>query len=488
MSMKINLLRMKEYGEVTEIKQDIANISGLSNCMNGQLVNFEGGSRGVIVGFDAEAIMVLVISGDVKVKPGDKVFATIDSFTVGVGPGFVGRTINGLGQPIDGGPRINILKQYPIFNNAPSVLDRVPLDEALETGIKILDITNPIGKGQRQLILGDRVTGKTTIGTDTILNQQGKGVICIYCCIGKAETSLSKVVEIFASRPGVLDYTIIVSATASSSVGQQYLAPYIASSIGEYFVREEHRDVFVVFDDLTKHAWVYRQMSLLLGRSPGRDAYPGDIFYIHSQLVERAGRLKPELGNGSMTFFPVVETVQGDLTSYISTNLISMTDGQLFVSTPLFSEGFKPAIDIGLSVSRIGSKVQWPAMRKLAGILRLEYIQYKELEKLTRIKAGVSEIVEKRLRKGRVVSEILKQDNERPVPMEDQIMVLYALSVGAMDQLMPDQVRDYQRGLIAQIRAKRPDAVQELVHKKDLTPMVKEGFDEQVAAYGQGRV
>jgi len=483
MAMKINLLRMKEYGEVTEIKQDIATISGLANCMNGQQVSFDGGTRGVIVGFDQNATLALIISAEEKVKPGDKVFATIDSFTVGVGPEFLGRTINGLGQPVDGGAPIKIAAQYPIFNQAPAVLDRLPLDEALETGVKILDITNPIGKGQRQLILGDRVTGKTTIVTDTILNQRGKGVVCIYCCIGKAEASLAKVVELLTERQ-VMDYTIIVSATASSSVGQQYLAPYVAASIGDYFVREQGRDVFVAFDDLTKHAWTYRQMSLLLGRSPGRDAYPGDIFYLHSQLVERAGKLKPELGGGSMTFFPIVETVQGDLTSYISTNLISMTDGQLYISSPLFAEGFKPAIDIGLSVSRIGSKVQWPAMRKLAGILRLEYIQYKELEKLTRIKAGNSEVVEKRLRKGRVVTEILKQVNNAPVPMEEQIIILYALSKGFVDGLMPDQVQAFHQGLIQHIRTNRPDVVQELVTTKDLTPKVKEGLDEQLASYG----
>jgi len=367
------------------------------------------------------------------------------------------------------------------------VLERTPLKESLETGVKILDMMNPVGKGQRQLILGDRVTGKTTIATDTILNQKGKGVICIYCCIGKAEASLNKVMELFRER-GVMDYGIVVAATAASTVGQQYLAPYVAASLGEYFMNEKGRDVFVVFDDLTKHAWVYRQMSLLLERSPGRDAYPGDIFYLHSQLVERAGKLRPERGSGSMTFFPIVETVQGDVTGYIPTNIISMTDGQLYVSTPLFTEGFKPAIDIGLSVSRIGSKVQWPAMRKLAGILRLEYIQYKELEKLTRIKAGVSEAVEKRLRKGKVVASILKQDKNAPVPIVEQIIVLFALANGYMDSLHPDQVGAYQAGVMAQIRQNKPELIEALIEKKDLTEEIKEGLDEQLTAYGRSAV
>jgi F-type H+-transporting ATPase subunit alpha len=487
MALKITPLQMKEYGVVAEIKQDIAHITGLTNCMNGQLVHFENGSQGVIVGFDGDYELAMIVKEGAKIKPGDRLFSTIETCTVPVGENFLGRVVNGLGETNDGGPPIKTDKRYPIFGQAPAVLERTPLKESLETGVKILDMMNPVGKGQRQLILGDRVTGKTTIATDTILNQKGKNVICIYCCIGKAEASLNRVLELFKERD-VMSYAIVVAATASSSVGQQYLAPYVASSIGEYFMNEKGRDVFVVFDDLTKHAWVYRQMSLLLERSPGRDAYPGDIFYLHSQLVERACKLRPERGSGSMTFFPIVETVQGDVTGYIPTNIISMTDGQLYVSTPLFSEGFKPAIDIGLSVSRIGSKVQWPAMRKLAGILRLEYIQFKELERLTRIKAGVSEAVEQRLRKGRVVAEILKQEKDAPVPVEEQIIVLFALVNGFMDHLMPDQVNAYQRGLRVKISRDKPELVRELIDRKDLTDGIKEGLNEQLTAYGRGPV
>ncbi|MEI8138524.1 MAG: F0F1 ATP synthase subunit alpha [bacterium] len=485
-SFKISPLQMKEYGVVSEIKQGIAHVTGLTNCMNGQLVHFDGGSQGTIVGFDNGYELVMIVKEGAKLKPGDKLFSTIESCTVPVGDQFLGRMVNGLGEPIDGLGPIKADRRQPIFNQSPSVLERTPLKESLETGVKILDMMNPVGKGQRQLILGDRVTGKTTIATDTILNQRGKGVICIYCCIGKAEASLNKVLDLFREN-GVMEYGLIVSATAASAVGQQYLAPYVAASLGEYFM-EKGRDVFVVFDDLTKHAWVYRQMSLLLERSPGRDAYPGDIFYLHSQLVERAGKLRPERGSGSMTFFPIVETVQGDVTGYIPTNIISMTDGQIYVSTPLFTEGFKPAIDIGLSVSRIGSKVQWPAMRKLAGILRLEYIQYKELEKLTRIKAGVSAAVEKRLQKGKVVAEILKQDKNAPVPIEHQVIILYALANGFMENLKPDQVGAYQAGVLAKIKAERPDLIQDLIHKKDLTEQIKEGIHEQLTAYGDGAI
>jgi F-type H+-transporting ATPase subunit alpha len=482
---KITPLSIKEYGVVAEVKQDIAHISGISNCMNGQIVHFDGGSQGVVVGFDEEYELALVVKEGSKTKPGDRVHSTIESLTVPVGDGFLGRTVNGLGEFTDGRGAIRADMRYPVFGNAPAVLERTPLKDVLETGVKILDMMNPIGKGQRQLILGDRVTGKTTIATDTILNQQGKNVICIYCCIGKAESSLTRVMDLFIER-GVMSYAIVIAATASASIGQQYLAPYVAASIGEYFMYEKGRDVVVVFDDLTKHAWVYRQMSLLLERSPGRDAYPGDIFYLHSQLMERACKLRPERGGGSLTFFPVVETVQGDVTGYIPTNIISMTDGQLYVSAGLFSEGFKPAIDIGLSVSRIGNKVQWPAMKKLAGILRLEYIQYKELEKLTRIKAGVSETVERRLRKGRVVAEILKQDRNAPVPMVEQVVVLYALSTGHMDHLMPQEVDAYQKGLTARLREHAPGLIAELIERKDLTDSVKEGLNEQLRAYGRG--
>jgi F-type H+-transporting ATPase subunit alpha len=483
--VKINALRLKEHGEVIEIKQDIAHIIGLANCINGQAITVgENGTRGVVVGYDRDHVLALIIQhhGE-KTRPGERVYSTIDSFTIPVGSGFIGRTVNGLAQPVDGRNPIPADALYPIFGSAPGVLEREPLSEALETGVKIVDMMNPVGKGQRQLILGDRSTGKTAIALDAILNQRGKEVLCIYCCIGKAETSLAKVADLFAER-GVMEYTTIVAATASDPVGQQYLAPYVAASIGEYFMNEKRRDVLVVFDDLTKHAWVYRQMSLLLGRSPGRDAYPGDIFYLHSQLVERACRLGAARGGGSMTFLPIVETVQGDVTGYIPTNIISMTDGQLYVSTPLFSEGFKPAIDIGLSVSRIGNKVQWPAMRSLAGILRLEYIQYKELEKLTRIKAGVSQAVERRLKKGRVVAEILKQGNNDPVPIVDQVLVLYALTAGVMDHLEPAQVSAWQKGLAVFIRRERPELLRDLETQKKLTPEIKEALNAQLAAYG----
>jgi len=480
MAIKIDLLKLKEHGKVAEIRQDVVHVTGLTNCMYGQLVRIGNGAQGVIVGFDPHYVLVLLVNEAAPIKPGDSVITTLDEFRIPVGTQFVGRRVNALARPIDGAGPISESALYPIFGTAPAVLERIPLVEVLETGIKIIDMLKPVGKGQRMLLIGDRMTGKTMIGVDAVLNQKGKDVICIYCCIGKAEAALSKVVESF-DNGAVWDYTIIVAATASDPMGQQYLAPYVAASLGEYFMYEQGADVLVIFDDFTKHAWAYRQISLLLERAPGRDAYPGDIFYIHSQLVERACKLKPERGSGSMTHLPIVETLQGDVAGYIPSNSISMTDGQIYMNATLFGEGFKPAIDMGLSVSRIGSRVQWPAMKQMTGMLQLEFVRYKELEKLTRIKAGVSEGVGRRLKRGRVLEEILKQGQNAPVPMEEQVIVLYALQAGLLNDVEPAAVKPLLARLVQQVRLKRPDAVQELVKKHRMTDEIKEALNEQIA-------
>jgi F-type H+-transporting ATPase subunit alpha len=480
MAMKIDLLKFKEHGTVAEIRQDVVRVTGLTNCMNGQLVNIGVSAQGVIVGFDPDYVLVLLVKAGAPVKPGDRVTTTLDEFRVPVGERFIGRTVNALAVPADGGAPIKEDDQYPIFGQAPGVLERVPLAEVLQTGTKIVDMMKPVGKGQRMLIIGDRMTGKTTVGLDAILSQRGRNVTCIYCLIGKSEAALNKVREALDVGQA-WDYTIVVAATAADPMGQQYLAPYVATSMGEYFMYDRHGHVLVVFDDFTKHAWAYRQISLLLDRAPGRDAYPGDIFYLHSQLVERAGKLRPERGGGSMTHLPIVETLQGDVAGYIPSNIVSMTDGQIYFSTTLFGEGFKPAIDMGLSVSRIGNKVQWPAMRRSTGMLQLDFVRYKELEKLTRIKAGVSGDVERRLKKGRVLEELLKQDPNHPVPMEDQVIVLYALQNGFLDNIEPMDVHDRLERLVKQVHQARPDVIQELIATQKLTDAVKEGLNEQLA-------
>lgn len=483
MGINLNLLKLREYGTVAEIRQDVISVTGLSNCMNGQLVIIgDNVAKGVIVGFDPDYVLVLVVQARGGIKPGDKVTTTMDEFRIPVGENLLGRRVNALVQPIDGHGVIKEDTDYPIFGTAPTVLEREPLDEVLETGTKMIDMTLPVGRGQRMLILGDRMTGKTTVGVDAIVNQKGKDVICIYCGIGKAEVALDRVAEVFDNE-GVWDYGIMVTAGASDSMGQQYLVPYVAASIGEYFMYEKGADVLIVFDDFTKHAWAYRQISLLLERAPGRDAYPGDIFYIHSQLVERAGKMKLELGGGSTTHLPIVETLQGDFAGYIPSNIISMTDGQVFLNATLFGEGFKPAVDMGLSVSRIGSKVQWPAMKNPTGMLKIEYVRFKELEKLTRIKAGSSSDVDDRLRQGQILEEVLKQDQNVPVPMENQIMLLYALQHDLFEFARPEDVKVLTNDFIEAVREKRPEVVAALVEGRAMTEAIEEGLQDELESF-----
>ncbi len=482
MALNLNLMKLKEYGIVAEIRQDVVSVTGLSNCMNGQLVLIEDKARGVIVGFDPDYVLVLIVKAVGKVKPGDKVTTTLDAFKVSVGMSFIGRRVNALAEPIDGQGVIKEDDLYPIFNTAPTVLQREPLNEVLETGTKSVDMTLPIGKGQRMLILGDRMTGKTTIGVDAIVNQRGKDVICIYCGIGKAEAALDRVSDVFDAE-GVWDYGIMVTAGASDSMGQQYLVPYVATSIGEYFMYAKGMDVLVVFDDFTKHAWAYRQISLLLERAPGRDAYPGDIFYIHSQLVERAGKMKPELGGGTMTHLPIVETQQGDFAGYIPSNIISMTDGQIFLNSTLFGEGFKPAVDLGLSVSRIGSKVQWPAMKKPTSMLKIDYVRFRELQKLTRIKAGSSSDLDARLMKGKILEEVLKQDYNAPVPMEEQVLLLFALQNGLFEGVQAHDVHSLNARFIERLRTKRSDLVDLLIAEKRMTETLSKGLLDELNAF-----
>ena len=482
MALKLDLIKLKEHGMVAEIRQDVVNVTGLTNCMNGQLVTIGGSSKGVIVGFDPDYVLVLVVNEGNPIKPGDKVTTTLDEFKIPVGDDFIGRRVNALGHPLDNLGPIKETTTHTIFSKSPGVLERTPLDEVLQTGVKIVDMTLPIGKGQRMLIIGDRMTGKTAVALDAVINQRGKGVKCIYCMVGKSEAATNKVMETF-ERNGCWEYTMMVVAGASDPMGQQYLCPYVACSMGEYFMLEKGEDVLVVFDDFTKHAWAYRQISLLLERAPGRDAYPGDIFYIHSQLVERAGQLKPEKGGGTMTHLPIVETLQGDVAGYIPSNIISMTDGQIYFNASLFGEGFKPAIDMGLSVSRIGSKVQWHAVKKISGMLKLEFVRYKELEKLTRIKAGVSPEAEARLQQGKCLEELLKQDENAPCPMEEQVMVLYAFQNGFLKTTHPSEVKGKLAEFVKLVRQNYPEQVLTLIEGRKITDEIKEALDEQLTRF-----
>ncbi|OGX36805.1 MAG: F0F1 ATP synthase subunit alpha [Omnitrophica WOR_2 bacterium RIFCSPHIGHO2_02_FULL_52_10] len=496
-------LEIREVGKVKEVKKSIAKIVGLTQCMIGQLLEIAPNVKGIIMGFKEGEIIVFLLGRIEEVKVGLPVRSNMQPFTIPVGEEFLGRIVNALAEPLDGkgaittGPRRvakyldrskfggGAVERSPVFRPAPGVMERVPIDEALEAGNLLIDAMIPIGKGQRELIVGDRMTGKTTIATDTILNQKGKNVICIYCCIGKSYASIQKVVETLKTG-GALEYTIIVAAHAASSSGEQYLSPYTACTLGEYFM-ERGMDVFVVFDDMTKHAWAYRQLSLLLERPPGRSAYPGDIFYVHSQLMERAARYSPEFHGGSMTFFPIVDTIQGDVTGFIPSNLISMTDGQIYLNTSLFNSGIRPAIDIGLSVSRIGNKVQCPAMKELSSSLRLEYLRFSELQKVTRFKANVSSDVSKQLRHGEVLTQLFSQENNCPYTLAREVILLYALSRQVLNDLGNDELDHLKKNIYDFVGTEVPGLIEDIAAKKDMATDIKRKLDDCFVSFFKDR-
>ncbi len=434
---------VKEVGRVKAVREFIVLAEDMPSCVNGQIVGFDNGMQGIVMGFTEEEVQVLILGPKAQIRAGDKVYSKAQSFYLPVGDAFAGRIVNALCEPVDGKGLIETGTKAEVFRDAPGIMDRTTVERTLESGTRIVDTIMPLALGQRQLLVGDRQTGKTTMAIDAILNQKERNIVCIYCMIGKPYSTLMRTIALFQER-GVFDYSFIVSGIASTSVGEQYLAPYTAAMLGEYFMYQG-RDVLVVFDDLTRHAWIYRQISLLLNRAPGREAYPGDIFYIHSQLMERAGQLKAELGGGSMTFLPIVETLQGDVTGYIPTNLVSMTDGQIYFSTDLFNKGIRPAIDAGLSVSRIGNRAQWPAMKGSSSMIRVELLQYQELLQMTQLRtADLSKDAEKKLRHGGIVTELLIQDKNRPVPMEKQLADIYALNREVLDDLSIEDVRKFK--------------------------------------------
>lgn len=469
-------LQYKEIGYITTIRGCIVMVDGLENCINGQLVRFGFGNEGIIIGFDERETQVLLVKQRSNLSTGDRAEMTLEPFNTPVGENFIGRIVNPLGEPLDGMGPVVPEKYAPIFADAPSVMDRGPVDNTIETGIKIIDSMIPIGFGQRQLILGDKMTGKTTIGTDIILNQKGKDVVCIYCGIGKSKSAMDRVVALLKEHDA-FKYTAIVTAIAGTTPGQQYLVPYIGSALGEYFMYKGGK-VIVIFDDFTKHAWAYRELSLLLQRPPGRESYPGDVFYLHSRMIERAAQLSPELGGGAMAFFPIIELLEGDLAGYISTNLVSMTDGQIYLSSSLFGEGFKPAIDIGFSVSRIGSKAQWPAVKKVCKTMRFDYLQFRELLMVSRLKAGGSKTDEAgdEMKGGEILSDILKQMNDQPLDMLEEVVLFFGLSEKLVYDLEKEQLKDWKNGVFKFAKEKFPDLLKTIREKKDLGEDEKEGL------------
>jgi len=475
-------LRYQEEGVVRVIRGCIVIVEGFKNCINGQVIRFGYGTMGVIIGFTEHDAQVLIIRQATNLKTGDLALATLETFTTPVGRNFIGRIVNPLAEALDSLGPIKADEMAPIFVQAPTILKRGILEKTLETGIKVIDSMIPVGFGQRELILGDRMTGKTTICTDAIINQKHTGVKCIYCCIGKAHSALGRVVQLLIDND-CFKYTTIVAATAVAPPGQLYLAPYISCAIGEYFMKRGE-DVLVVFDDFTKHAWAYREISLLLERAPGRDSYPGDIFYLHSKLVERAAYLSKKYGGGSMTHLPIVETLEGDLTGYVQSNLVSMTDGQIMVSAPLFGEGQKPAVDMGLSVSRVGSKVQWPIVKKLAAPLRLEYLQYREVLRVSRLKtSGQSEDAEKQMKSGAILTEFLKQKASHPVPMEALVIILFAYSKMVLHEMTIEEVNRFQEEAYDYYKKHDPEFMKMLRQKRDMDDAMKARCEELARQY-----
>ncbi len=434
------------------------------------------------MGCDLESAQVLIVKENEPITPGSQVMATLEPFNMPTGEGFVGRIVNPLGEPMDGLAAPKPDQFIPYFNDAPAIMDRDGLYQTLETGIKLLDCLLPIGHGQRMLVLGDKMTGKTTLGTDIILNHKGKDVICIYCAIAKPRSSLSRVVDLFKEH-GCFDYTILLAAPAASTPGQQYLAPYAACALGEYFMYRGKK-VFIFFDDFTKHAWAYRELSLLMQVPPGRDSYPGDIFYLHSRMIERAAQLDKKHGGGAMTFIPVVELLEGDLTAYVPTNLVSMTDGQIYLSMPLFTEGFRPAIDVGLSVSRVGSRVQWKATKDVSKTLRLEFINFKEVLRVSKLSSGgQSEETRESLGAGKVLQTLLTQPANSPVGIEEQILVFFAKNEKMLSEMEKEHVEDFQKGLAAYVRANDPLVLKLLRERKALDDEIKERMKKVLGSY-----
>ncbi len=475
-------VEITEIGKIIDVKGDVINIVGIPNCVYGEILYLEGGNKSIVIEFDERRVVALLLGSGINIKAGDKVVSKGELFKVAVNENFLGRIVNGQVQPIDGkGPlQGEDLEYRPVFQDAPAIMSRIPITEPVHTGLKLVDTITPIGKGQRELILGDRQTGKTTIAVDAIINQKKENMICIYCWVGGSYTSMVKVIETLAGK-GAMDYTIFMAAPASVSSTEQYLAPYTASAIGEYFVKRD-KDVLVVFDNLTKHAWIYRQISLLLNRSPGREAYPGDIFYIHSQLMERACRMNPKKG-GSMTFLPIADTLQGDVTGYVQTNLVSMTDGQIYTSSTLFNEGFRPAIDIGLSVSRIGSKVQSSALKDVSVGLRREYAQYRELQKLTKLRTKISEKIAQKISRGQTLTELLIQPANSPISEMEEILLFYAFDKGILDQLAKDDVLEFENNILKFMNEHDSQFMVEFGISRKLTENVKEKLNKGFLEY-----
>ena len=457
---------VEEVGKVIYSADGIAKVYGLTNVMAGEMVDFETGEKGLVFNLEADNVGVVVLGKGTDITEGSSVKRLGKLISVPVGEALIGRVVNALGEPIDGKGPIEATEYRYVEEKAPGIMARKSVHEPLQTGIKAIDALVPIGRGQRELIIGDRQTGKTTVALDTILNQKNEDVICIYVAVGQKQSTVANIVRILEEH-GAMDYTIVVNASASEAASLKFLAPYAGVTMGEYF-RDNGRHALIVYDDLSKHADAYREMSLLLRRPPGREAYPGDVFYLHSRLLERAAKLNDELGAGSLTALPIIETKGGDVAAYIPTNVISITDGQIFLETNLFNKGIRPAINVGLSVSRVGGAAQIKAMKQVAGNLRLDLAQYRELEAFAQFASDLDEASRKQLERGERLVGILKQPAYSPLPVEKQVVIIYAGTRGYLDDINPKSIRKFEDELYPFIETKYPQIFESIRTKKKL--------------------
>ena len=457
-----------EIGYVIQVGDGIAKVHGLDKCKSNELLRFENGSFGMALNLEESCVSVVMLGTDVGIREGGLVKRTGRVVSVPVGEALIGRVVDALGQPIDGKGPIDSKELRPIERNAPGIIERKSVSVPLQTGIKAIDSMIPIGRGQRELIIGDRQTGKTVIATDTILNQKGKNVICIYVAIGQKRSTVAQLVDTLA-RGGAMDYTIVVSATASELAPLQYIAPYSGCTMGEYFM-DQGKDVLIVYDDLSKHAVAYRALSLLIRRPPGREAYPGDVFYLHSRLLERAARVAPEYGGGSMTALPIIETQAGDVSAYIPTNVISITDGQIYLESELFHSGIRPAINPGISVSRVGGSAQIKAMKKVAGTLKLTYSQYRELQSFAQFGSDLDADTKTRLAQGERVVEVLKQDRSSPLDVALQVSILYAVVHDMLMDVPVERISAFEDALFDHLTVQHPEILEDIRKTGELRP------------------
>jgi F-type H+-transporting ATPase subunit alpha len=475
--------RTVDVGTVIMVGDGIARLSGLANARASELVEFENGTLGIVLNLETDNVGVIIMGESKGIAEGQLVRSTERIVSVPVGDGMIGRVINAVGQPIDGKGPIESDKFRPIERIAPNVVTRKSVDTPVQTGIKAIDAMIPIGRGQRELIIGDRQTGKTALVIDTIINQKGQDLICIYVVIGQRQSQVAQVVATL-EKYGAMDYTIVVAATASEPAALQYIAPYSGCAIGEEFM-EQGRDALIIYDDLTKHAQAYRQVSLLLRRPPGREAYPGDVFYLHSRLLERAARLAPEYGGGSLTALPIIETQAGDISAYIPTNVISITDGQIFLESDLFYAGIRPAVNPGLSVSRVGGTAQTKAMKQVAGKMKLELAQFRELAAFAQFGSDLDPATQRQLDRGQRITEILKQPQYHPWSLQDQVMVFFAVTNNYLDKVPLDQIGAWQENFLHYMEGTHPNIGRAIASSKRLDDQTTEGLKLAIQDFNQ---